>query len=418
MQSHTQHLRDVADLAALEAQGWTDRLAALVESGVPLNATVTGARGTASIGSFQRKIDMESAILMLEPDAAPLVTLTGQRISRKPTHNPEYSWVEDELAPRFDVVNGTTGTGTSVIVTNYDRFAEHDLIKVTRTGEIMRVTAVTSGTATLTVVRGVGGSAVALLATDELLIIGSAQPEGDTSKPARSSNPVKVTNYTQIWRTPWESTETLLHSDTFTEPADWDYQANVHGIEHAKSQEYTMWHGRPSENLTGSQPRRTTGGVFYYITTNVTDAGGTLTEAEFWAALRPAMRYGAKLKTLFASDLGANVLNQFPMGKLHVLQGEDTYGLDVRRFISPSGRVNVVTNYLFEGAVYGGYMAVLDLSQIKKRYLANSRGSRDTHVKDGIQAPDAETMKSEYRTEAGLEFGLEKTHALITGITG
>jgi hypothetical protein len=75
---------------------------------------------------------------------------------------------------------------------------------------------VNSGTNTLTVVRGVGGGAAAINDNDELLLIGSAQPEGDTSKPARSGNPTKVTNYTQIHRTPYESTETLIHSDTFT----------------------------------------------------------------------------------------------------------------------------------------------------------------------------------------------------------
>lgn len=386
-------------------------------------AQITGARGTGNIGQSQRKIDMQAEILMLEPEVAPLTVLTGQRISRKPTHNPEYSWQEDDHAPRFDQVNNGAGYSTSataLVVDNYDRFAEHDLVKVTRTGEVFRVTSVVSGTSTINVVRGVGngGTGIAIVDNEELLILSSAQPEGDVSKPARSQNPTKVTNYTQIVRTPWESTETLLHSDTFTEPTDWEHQANKHGVEHKKSLEYVFWHGKPSEDLTGSQPRRTTGGVLHFITSNITDAGGQLTEAEFWAALQPAMRYGRKTKTLFASQTLVGVLNTYAMSKLQTFDGASSYGLDVRRYVSPHGTVNVVTNYLFEGSVYGGYGVILDLSQVKKRYLANSRGSRDTHVKDGIQPPDAESMKSEYRTEAGLEFGQEKCHALIKGVTG
>jgi hypothetical protein len=90
----------------------------------------------------------------------------------------------------------------------------------------------------------------------------------------------------------------------------------------------------------------------------------------------------------------------------------------VQRFQSPHGTLNFVTHNLLEGSVYGGYIAVLDMSLIKKRPLANAQGSRDTHIRRNIQAADADTQKHEYLTESGLEFGLEKAHALITNITG
>jgi hypothetical protein len=57
------------------------------------------------------------------------------------------------------------------------------------------------------------------------------------------------------------------------------------------------WHGKPSELLTaGSNPRRTTGGVFHFVATNKTDVGGTMTEAEFFGAFSAAFRYGASTK--------------------------------------------------------------------------------------------------------------------------
>lgn len=382
-------------------------------------ADVTGARGTANVTQAQRKVDMRQDILLLEPDAAPLTVLTS-RIGAKPTVNPEYSWMQDALDQRFDAVQGAqTNVQTAIPVAVGANFAAHDLVKVTRTGELFRVVSV--ATNTLTVVRGVGsgGTGIAINNLDEVLIVGSAQPEGDTSKPARSTNPTKTTNYTQIQRNPFESTETLLHSDTFTEPADWEYNANKKGIEHKKSLELQYWQGKPSEDLTGSQPRRTSGGVLYYITTNITDAGGTLTETVFFQAARPAFRYGPNRKVLFSSARIVDVLNTFPRGKLQTIQADDssTYGLNVRQFVSPHGTINVVTHWLLEGTTYGGYAALLDLSQVRKRVLANRRGSRDTHVLDGIQAPDADTMKSEYLTESGLEFGNEKKHALIVNVT-
>lgn len=380
-------------------------------------ADITGARGTGNISQSMRKVDMKEAILLLEPDAAPLTVLSG-RLNKRPTHNPEFSWQEDALDNRFDTVQGAQlDSATTIPVTTGANFAQHDLVKVTRTGEVMRVTAVAGNN--LTVVRGVGGAGIAINNLDELLIIGSAQPEGDTSKPARSTNPVKRTNYTQIQRTPFESTNTLIHSDEYTRPSDWEYQANKKGIEHKKSLEYQAWHGRPSEDLTGSQPRRTSGGVFFYVVTNVTDAGGTLTETVFFQAMRPAFRYGAKAKVLFASMRIVDVLNSFPRGKIETIQADNdkTYGLNVRQFVSPHGTVNLVTHYLLEGTTYGGSAVLLDLSQISARPLANAKGSRDTHILNDIQAPDADTTKSEYLTEGGLEFGNEKTHALLTNVT-
>jgi hypothetical protein len=383
---------------------------------------ITGARGTGNITQSIRRVDMKEQVLELEPNSVPLTVLSS-KLGTEGTHNPEFSWVEDRLENRYDAINnggGYSNSATSIVVDDGTKFAQHDLVKVTRTGELFRVTAV--ATNTLTVVRGIatGGTGVAMLDNDELVVVGSAQPEGDTSKAARSSNPVKVTNYTQILRKSFESTETLRHSDTFTKPNDWPRQASHAGIEHAKDLELTFWHGKPSEDLTGSQPRRTTGGVFHYVTTNVTNAGGTLTEQEFFAGFSTLFRYGnQRVKSAFASRLAVDVVNGFPRGKLEVSQADkdQTFGLNVMKYISPHGELNFMTHNLLEGNVFGGVIAILDMSLIKKRPLSNSEGSRDTAIYTDRQAPDADTKKSEYITEAGLEFGLEKAHGYFTGIT-
>jgi hypothetical protein len=283
---------------------------------------------------------------------------------------------------------------------------------------VMRVTAVAGDV--LTVVRGIRDAAVAVANDDELIIIGSAQPEGDTSKPARTSNPAKTTSYTQIFRKPWESTETLIHSNTFIAPDDWSRQANKMGIEHKIDQEQAFLFGKAAVNTSGSQPRRTTGGIFQYISTNATDAGGALTEAELFTGLRGPFRYGNRTtKTLLASPLVVDVINGFPRGKLELMQSDNdmSYGLNVRRLVSPHGNLNIVTHYGLTGSTYGGYAVIVDLSNIKRRPLANSAGSRDTHIRANIQAPDADTKKSEFLTEVGLVVAQEKSHGYIYGIT-
>jgi len=384
-------------------------------------ATITGARGTSNILADQRRIDMSADIDLLEPDAAPLALLS-KRAGKSATGNSTFSWLEDTLKPRFDAVNNGAGyntTATSVVVDNGSYFEQHDLVRNTRTGEIFRVSSVSTNT--LTVVRNANGdltTGVAMLDNDELLILGSAQPEGDTSRAARSNNPTKATNYTQIFRLPWELTDTLRASESQTMTTDWANQAKKKGIDHAKDIEYAFLFGKAFEDTSGSQPRRGTAGALSYISTNTLDAGGTLSEAEWNQILRTGFRYGSKNKVAFGSALATSVLNQFAVGRLQTRQNENTYGLAVTDYISPFGRVNLVTHWLLEGSVYSGYILILDMDEVKYRYLSNGDVNRDTHIRTNIQTPDSDTRKDEYLSEVGLQFGQEKRHALVTGITG
>jgi hypothetical protein len=383
-------------------------------------ATVTGARGTTLIGSEQRTVNMEGRIKLLQPNETPFTTFL-QQLRKERTADPKFKSDEDQLEPRFDAINNGAGynsSATSVVVDNGAYFAQHDLVLNTRTGEMVRVTAVSTNT--LTVVRGVGSTAAAMLDNDELLLAGSAQPEGDTSKPARSSNPSPLTGYTQIFRRPWELTGTAIASENETTPHDWDLQADKVGIEHKRDMERAfLFNGTPSEDTSGSQARRTTGGIISAITTNATDAGGTFTETEFNTAMRQAFRYGTKRKVLMASPLLVSVLNTYASGKIQVTdQGRSSYGVDVTTFTSPFGAVRLVVNWELEGAKYGGYGVIIDFDNVAYKYLANNKANRDSKVRTNIQAPDADTRKDEWLTECGLQINLQQTHALITGVTG
>lgn len=384
-------------------------------------ADVTGARLTDNVNQSIRKVDMVPTIKELEPDATPLTVLT-MMIESKITVNPEFSWVEDDLPPRFDAINNGAGYAsgaTSLVVDNGAYFADDELWKITRTGEIIRVTDVVGNT--LTVVRGIGGGAAAIVDNDELMKLSSASAENALSREATSDNPVKVTNYTQIVRDSVEASETWRGSETFTSPADWDRMVAKKMIEHKLKLEQMYLHGKPTEDTTGA-PLRTTGGAYHFVQTNRTDMGGTMTEDEYFGAFSAGFRYGdKKAKIGLASRLAVDVVNGFPRGKLEVVQADndDTYGLSIMKYRSPHGVLNMVTHNMLEGAVYGGHILALDISQLRKRPMrAADGGSRDTHIKEHIETPGQDGRKDEIKTEIGLEFGLEKTHFVMSGITG
>ena len=57
---------------------------------------ITGARSTYNINSARVIVDMSDKIYELDPDTAPLLTLSG-KISKKPCHNPYETRVITEV---------------------------------------------------------------------------------------------------------------------------------------------------------------------------------------------------------------------------------------------------------------------------------------------------------------------------------
>jgi hypothetical protein len=378
-------------------------------------ATVTGAMTTTSVLSNQLAIDIGKEISLLEPDVQPLAVFS-RAAGKERTVAAKFKWLEDEAKARFDTTSNTATSGaTTIPVSNGTFYQQWDQVLNTRTGEQFRVDSVLANE--LTVTRGIGSTATAMLSGDELMIIGSAQPENDTSKPARAKQPSLVENFTQIFRTPFEVSGTLQAVSFMVNPSEWNRLARNAGIEHAKDIEYSFVLGRKSATNPGATEDRTTGGVLSFISSNQTDAGGNLSEAEFNAAMLQAMRYGSSSKLAIASGVGVSALNKFPASKQITRNDETTYGMNVTHYTSPFGSLNLVYHRLLEGQKYGGYLIIIDMAQVAYRYLANDEVSRDTKVLPNRQPNDQDGTKSEYLSEVGLKFGLQRTHALITGIT-
>lgn len=387
-------------------------------------AVVTGARKTDNVTQAQRVIDMASEILLLEPDAAPLTVVTksiyeGGR--RKAANDTLFSWMEDELDARFGTVVGAqTSVDTSIEVTDGTIFKAESIVKVPSTGELLFVVSI--ATNTLTVVRGFAGTtAVAMVDTDPLYILATAEDENSTSQQARSTNPVKKDNYTQIFKTSVEASGSWLSSANITNTHDWDYQRKRRAIEHLKDIELAFLFGSPGTVAGTDGPRRTTGGVLHFATANNQSAGGTLTEAEWETFMRTLFRYGSTNKVVFASPLVVSVLNGFSSSKLQTVVGAETYGVKVMNLVSAHGEVKLIKHNLLEGAVYGGYAVAVDFAngEVAYRYLdGGPGGSRDTKLYVNRQTPDKDGRKDEWISECGLQFGQPKVHGVLTGVTG
>jgi hypothetical protein len=382
-------------------------------------STVSGIRGTADILANRQRIDISDTIHLLEPSSYPLIAFLNSLDKVKPAHNPVVRWMEDELEPLTDLVNGAqTSASTTVNVDNGSFWRVGDILHVPRTNENMRVTSISTNA--LTVVRSFGASAAAALVDDESVWnLGPAQREGDTSRALLSTLEVEQSNRTQIIRTPFGTTNTQSATDLY-DGNDFDYQAKKSAIEHAVRVERFLLFGQNQQTTVSSQPLRTLSGILQFIQTNRLDVNGVLTESEFDAFLEGGFRYGGADQKLFlTSGRVIRAINNFAKEKLEVMQSEETYGVSLSKYRSPFGDVLLAYHRQFVGNIYSGYGLLLDMDRIVLRPLRGGRSAGSLAVRvTNIQANDEDSRKDEYISELSLEFQNEKAHALLSGVQG
>jgi hypothetical protein len=390
-------------------------------------AVVSGYRSTNTVESTILARDIQAQINEYDKNITPLVVLSekmggGPRV----TVNPKFEWYEEDREVRRDTTT-TTGTGTTVAVSDGTLFNANDIWRVTRTGEGLRVVSV--ATNDVTVIRGTDvnpDAAVALVSGDELIKVGVAKMEGDTSVTSISGNPSQKYNYTQIFERSVSETGTMMNTDTYTQPGDWEFRKRRMIQEYKIDQESAyLWGPGISLNTAGTHPRRVARGIVDSITTNVVDFAGTLTEGEFFSKFNTAFRYGSGTKFGFAGRTPVDVISGFPRGKLEVIQGDNdtTYGLDVMKFRHAHGTLNLMTHNLFEtsSSSYFSQVLILDMagdgsngSLVRRVYLQN----RDTKIEENVQENDRDGRKDLIRGECSIQLGLEKAHALWDNIEG
>ena len=381
---------------------------------------LTGVVDDADILSNQRVVDMSPTIAQLEPDEAPLTTML-QKVGKRAAFSQKVEWLSDELVPRLTTLSASAAsdlTAIAVATGTGTYFRPGDVVRIATTGENCSVSAVSANTVYVT--RALGGvTALSAASGVDLIKVGNAAAEGATLGTLIQTKKVANYNYAQIQRDPWGFTNTLVASKLYggPEPAN---EAKKKLIEHKRQLENSLfWGKRDLTTPASGTPTGYVGGLFDYISSNITSVGGNLTESVMETFLRTAFRYGSQNKVMFVSPLVASAMSSFAQGKL-ALASVDTnkYGVSLGQYQSASGAVIQIMikrdwlDFQASGNQYGGIGVVVDMDDVKMRPL------RDTVLKPDRQANDEDSVKQEYLTEWSFELGQEKKHAIIRGITG
>jgi len=399
-------------------------------------SAVAGLRGTGDWGTDERPKDFRESILFFSPNGnAPLFALTS-KAGKKTVKDPEFSWwAESQTHVRLTTSTAGTSTNTTVTIIGLDptattmsglyQTATHlkggDILLVepgtdtsTWAPEMMEVVSVLSDTSFIVNRGAAGSSAAAYSATAAFTLIGSAYAEGTAAPRAVSRNPVKFSNFTQIFKNTYELTGTANETEVRT-GSPWSNDKKRKMFDHAKSIELSMLFGVRSEvtDAVNGKPKRTMGGLRTFIpasqqTILTTSLGGQGSAAAvtLMDAFAPAFDFdmgGGDSRIAFIGNFARTAIGQAiqSVNGAHISFGNTVkvYGIDFQELILPMGRILLKSHPLLSvHPVYKKSAFVCDFSAIKYVALRN----RDTSNKDDVQTKDEDVRRGFVQTECSV----------------
>lgn len=383
--------------------------------------TVTGVEDDNTILANERVIDMDDVIAYLDPDTSQFMTML-MKVARRAAESTKVEWLEDELFPRLSSVSSGGATDGATITVNTGEgayFRQNDIVRNAHTGVAFRVTSVAGDVLTPSTHLGrVAFSAHS--ASDQLLIIGNASQQGATLGTRLITKRVAQFNYCGIQRNPYGFTRSLMASRLYGGPEPMK-ERKKKGVEHKRAIEYTLFWGVRSLDTSGAHPVGTPGGLYEYIVTNVQNAAGALTKTLLDTYMRGFLQHqGDQNGVLFVSPVVAQAISGF-LRDVWQPTTVDTrlWGAKVDGFISGAYgyKVPVIVkkdwnDFSTASNQYGGWAFYVNMDNIQLNVL------RDTELLKDRQANDADSYDEEYLTEYTLKVEQERTHGIITGVTG
>jgi hypothetical protein len=395
-------------------------------------AYFAGLRGTGSFGADERPKNFREMILWMNPNgSAPLFALTS-KAKTESVDDPEFSWWEEtNTICRLrlnDATNMIAGDTTFVVDEGALQLIPGDILQVegteatAYTNELIRVTSVTNDT-TFVAARGVAGTTAGAIADDTYFTrIGNAQSEGGRSITSSSTNPTKLSNFCQIFKTPYQITKSALAIRTRTGDPKKNEQKRK-SFQHAEKIEQTLLWGKPYETTdagNGNMPLRFTGGLRHFVTSNRKVYTADPTIDTFLNDIYPVFDYEAggagNERLVFLGNGALNHLNKLVRAETNARINYDGttefYGMKLQKWTIPQGTLYLKSHPLMNvHPVYTNSMFVVNPSGIIYRPLKG----RDTKVEKDIQENDADYVKDQWLTECGFEFHYERTFAYIGG---
>ncbi|MEG0299555.1 MAG: DUF5309 family protein, partial [Aurantimicrobium sp.] len=407
----------------------------------------------------QRPKNWRETLLRLYPNANLSLTALTALMKSERVNDPEFNWYTKKFASQSAVISGiysgdagatgttiagpvTVGTVLSLTMGQEDskQFkAGHTLILRNKTNVEFDLMArvvkgpVDGGPLGQIVIKmfesSKPGKDVSIANMYSVLIIGSAYGEGALIPNPITRDPVKWNNFTQIFRNSLKITRTAQKTRLRTGPAYEEAKRDTledHGVEMEKA----FLFGVPSETVDEEgNPLRTTGGLLWAIKQAGT-LSNFLTDTTYpmntkWVdqgqqymneVLERIFRYGSSEKMAFAGSGAILALNSlaWAKGQWNFTAETKSFGIDVVKWVTPFGTINLKTHPLFSLEETNRYaIAIFEPKNLRYRYIDDTSFFADP-MNHGMQRRDAKM--EEFLTEAGMEFHFPEAWGFLNGL--
>jgi len=422
-------------------------------------ANFLGMRGSGSWSDDERPRSWRETILYLEPNGdVPLTAIMSKARSKK-VDDPEHNYWTQSLQARRGTVTGVyTDVGLSsayvsggvVGQTIYCKMAEADAFHFVAGKQVLLRLSTDYRLDVVAKVVGVGrngassyiaakllepddnGVGKTLANADVAMVAGDMHPEGSTPPVPLMYDPVKVTQYTQIFQNSLAQTRTGM--ETHLRTPDQIQRARkqcllYHGID----MEMAMLWSVPREWIgeNGQKERSMRGLVSFvkeYAAANVTDytlaagyAGQSwIAAGEEWldTTLEQIFRYGKTEKLALCGSgalLGINRLAK-SSGQFTFTSKTTSYGIKVREWETPFGTLYLKRHPLFSyEATNRNSMLIVEPDQFVYNYITDTVYHPDDSLKKGGQE-NIDGIFEYYLTECDITVDYPMTMGYLNGV--
>lgn len=392
-------------------------------------SAVQGLRGTGDWGTDERPKNFRESILFFSPNGdAPIFALTS-KMGKRTVDDPEYAWwAEGNNLIRLQVSGALGTTDTTVTVNSADptsttmdvnygtagHLKPGDLLLVEKTdqatfdNEVIQVDTVLGDTQ-FTALRGASGTTAAAIADQAFLtVIGSAFAEGTAAPRATARNPVKFSNYIQIFKDSYEITGTADKTRARTGSA-WSNDKKRKMFKHSSDIELAILFGRAFEGTgDNGKPLRFMAGLRSQIPSSRTTVfGAPVTAASFADAVSPVFDFdlgGGDSRMAYCGntcrvEMG-KVIQATTGIRMELGDVIKVYGQAFQEFIMPMGRLLLKSHPLLSRhARYTKSMFIVDQAAMK---YVTMTGRPDGKVMDDVQNKDEDVRRGYIQTDCSV----------------
>jgi hypothetical protein len=304
------------------------------------------------------------------------------------------------------------------------------VLRIPATSELIIVNSVTNAT-TIVVTRAVGTVAAGAVALAAVLYqVGNAYEEGSVRPVNQYILPVRVTNYTQIFRNSWSLTGTALETQVIAGDTNVAENRQECAAFHAADIEKALFWEQKFLGTRNNQPFHKMDGLINVIATyapgNITTAAATTNYTQLEAMLDPVFNQAtdpkvANERVLFVGGKARVVLNNIGRlnGTYQIMDGQTSYGLQFSTIKISRGTFRMIEHPLFNSNPTWSQMAVaVDLSSFKLVYLGNRKTQSKEYNLDGTPVDNGiDAVGGTLTTEVTTEIKVPSANGVIYGLT-